>query len=328
MTIIPKLEELLQEKTVIILGAGASKDYGFPLWGELVDLMQSDFRRDQDNPFSNHNGADYWLEALQEQTKLPINEQSTVDALAANADDSGLELFQFYIFNKFLELESLDRNSNKQGWIEVFADKYVDLVKRHQTNPAMIKKVLDNLSIISFNYERSFAWRFNGSVNHRIQKVFVNRVKRKHMLTGVQQLYNTIYHPHGCLGEFSNDDYIPNIRIDATHHMTQSVLALPYGGTDKLIQGASNLDAIIPLDLIQFGAKCATYSRANSVLSAASNVVIIGMSELGIRGMSSMQNTNFLNLKSNKNIYYSGNEMVYDNFIPLDKYADEIMASL
>ncbi|GAB2191639.1 hypothetical protein MAH1_32470 [Sessilibacter sp. MAH1] len=36
---IPKLEELFENKTVLILGAGASKDYGFPLWAKLEEEL-------------------------------------------------------------------------------------------------------------------------------------------------------------------------------------------------------------------------------------------------------------------------------------------------
>lgn len=328
MNSIPKLEEILINPTVVILGAGASKDYGFPLWDELKEMMLKAFSSGTllGNSYKSHLGAQYWLDALKLDESLTNSKKRSVDELAYDAHNEGLELFQMFILNEFLKLEAEDRVSNRFGWIEKLADKYIELIKTNQGDSNSLKQLMENFRVISFNYERSFAWRFNNRVNAEISNIFPNRI-RSIPLQNIKRNFNRIFHPHGCVGMFPKTQEISDsyISIDSKIHTTKILLTRSYGESDETITDVNHLDSILPVDLIPFGSGSDTYDRANTFMTAETNVILIGMSDIGIRAMSGTNTRQKLNISRANRVYYSGDAKLFNNFIPLNMHAEEIV---
>lgn len=46
---LPKLNELLKHEFMLVLGAGASKDYNFPLWDDLKKDLKTELEKESDS---------------------------------------------------------------------------------------------------------------------------------------------------------------------------------------------------------------------------------------------------------------------------------------
>ena len=75
------LIELLESPTVFVLGAGASKPYGFPLWKELKAELLDIFRNPAWPKISAGDGAAWWIKALEEMD----DDEDSVDKIATFA---------------------------------------------------------------------------------------------------------------------------------------------------------------------------------------------------------------------------------------------------
>ena len=73
-TKLPKLSELLREKTVLVLGAGASMDYGFPNWEKLKEGMLFEFEH---WGARRKNIAEFWKDYIESNTGKTLDRMAT-----------------------------------------------------------------------------------------------------------------------------------------------------------------------------------------------------------------------------------------------------------
>lgn len=110
ISMLPLLGELLKDKTVFVLGAGASKDYGFPMWDDLKPSLiecfkAKEFRDEWCSKIEKaEDGCEWWLEQL---TNMPTH-RVTIDRIAHRGPDPSYDLFRIATARVLCECESKD----------------------------------------------------------------------------------------------------------------------------------------------------------------------------------------------------------------------------
>lgn len=273
------LKNILKGKTVLLLGAGASADYGFPLWDDLKkDFLKLIDTRAGLPEFVQHSGADYWRDVLTESMDV------TVDHLAANAHDPGVELFQMMTLKTFNQREARDNKLNQRGWVENLSDEYIRLLKLDERNGSHVKPILENLSTVSLNYDRSFAHRFIRSVDQFLDSIYPNSYVREGVLKNISKKFRVIIQPHGSLGDLPEEPGQMMIGTHSRHYNSNAKISLRYGSKVQFNGLADpRLKSIMPVDLLGYGGTDnQSYRYANTQLKEAQTVIIIGVSMLGL----------------------------------------------
>jgi len=308
---IPKLDELLSVKTTILLGAGASFDYGFPLWIKLKEDLLEALNNHKDYGIDNDSGVDWWVEALNK-----MSDSDTVDKIATNAPAEHFDLFRNILGIVICKYEAEDSTKQTTGWIENFAAKFCELLKSKYPDTDSIQQIISNIDIITLNYDRVFNIRFNNQVVTCFKKSLTKPREFEKKFKSIFSRLPTIYHPHGCLGssdEGGNPSYATYLKPN------NSSTRINYGDLDKVQHyiKSNRPPYLLPVDDLA-DADNQTYIEANKILENSKNVICIGISPAGIEGSQ-------LDLSKVDVVYYSGKEKLRDNFIPLGKYASDII---
>lgn len=151
------------ENTVLILGAGASCDYNYPLWGELKQqLIDFDFDLffDQVGEFRDEEMKEYRKVHSEFLNLERQNSDHTLDRIAFQIDlpkekhrhPTGYRLMTM---TGFL-LAQIEMKNIAQGWVSDFQKILIDHLVFSIANRDCDTNFLDNLTIISLNYDRSF----------------------------------------------------------------------------------------------------------------------------------------------------------------------------
>jgi len=307
---------LIKDKTVFILGAGASKPYGFPLWEELKDGMLRICSEYSGQKEYDEWGLDYW------QTTLGSNTRKTVDTLAHEANDAARKGFQILTTRILLECEQADSISDRDDWIEVLGSEILASCDRLGA-----QTVLPNLSIINFNYDRCFAHRFSKFVK-TIWDSFHGSWERDGAFPGYGVNFRYHIHPHGAVGGML---WQPEAgcfcAISASTFANFSNLAnVPYGDVSSLSSQVNNGKlGVMPVDVVGqetwHNRGQIAYIRANNLLRDAKNVVVIGLSREGLAQC-------HLSMPETISGWSTGNEVISDQFNSTGCYAKEFAESL
>lgn len=306
---IPTLKELLEEKTTLILGAGASFDYGFPLWSGLKSQLLQLLENSEQYGIESTDAVEWWIDRLRKMSK-----DETIDKVATDAPEEYYDLFRKLISIAIIEYEKLDLSESKTGWIEQFAKKFAKILIDLYPDSRAIQAVIENFNIITLNYDRVFDIRFKAIVEEEFSKVLTKKREFQKFYKNIFSRLGTIYHPHGSLGPTNG------VSISCYTYMNpNSVYGFPYGNIDVLLKELQRgeIPYVLPVDDL-VDADNITYNHANTILQHTSNVICIGLSPLGL-------NLSNLDLTHVKSVYYSGEEKIENNFIPLNIYAEELI---
>ena len=104
---------------VFVLGAGASVDYGLPVWAELKELLTEHFRENRANTISTEKSNRY-LEELEEIG--PGKKYATVDEMISTISRETV-IFAATTAELFKDVKTILGQSVKPesvGWIETF----------------------------------------------------------------------------------------------------------------------------------------------------------------------------------------------------------------
>ncbi|MDA3927079.1 MAG: hypothetical protein PF904_20580 [Kiritimatiellae bacterium] len=137
--------KFFKERTVLVLGAGASKDYGFPLGAELKRKI----RENTSSLINNRalEGAGYEpTEILEFSNAFHYSEHSTIDQFLDHKT-SLRKLGSYLIAGALSPLEQDKNLLKKGGW-------YKDLYQFLCFSEA--EPIVSNLSVVTLNYDRSF----------------------------------------------------------------------------------------------------------------------------------------------------------------------------
>lgn len=151
--------------TLLILGAGASNPYGYPLGTELKDNITKDLLT-----FINNNNEEHWARDLGFSKELifrfarnfEFSKSYSIDSFLAHQDEEIVEIGKIAIVNQISKCEDPKKlfqdhiwGINRQLLFENNDDWYRYLINKITSN-APVDAVKENkLEIITFNYDRS-----------------------------------------------------------------------------------------------------------------------------------------------------------------------------
>ncbi len=184
---------MLKRKTCLLLGAGASKHLGFPLGAELrtkivfellgqknkpKDELPEDFRRGEED-----------LNAFYD--RLSFGNWTSPDAFLERHTEF-MKTGKFLICQQLARCENYWGMTQKGGWYDLLVSAI------HVDRPEDLEN--NELSIVTFNYDRSIDFRLHKYVENQFE---VPSADAWHILRKAIP----IVHVHGTLGEYPKWDY-------------------------------------------------------------------------------------------------------------------------
>ncbi len=181
---------MITKPVVLVLGAGASFPYGFPLGNKLRDDAVNDSKKFFPEALEK---VGFTIEQLEEfRGELRKAMTPSIDAFLESRDaylDIGKAVMAYFLI-RCEDESTLYRTGNNQDWYA-----YLYGMMGH-TDPSQFSK--NKLSIITYNYDRSFEYSF------------LNALKVRHNLSNEEagSILNSIpiIHVHGKLGELKELD--------------------------------------------------------------------------------------------------------------------------
>lgn len=258
----PRLDKLLKEPTVIVLGAGASADYGFPLWDGLK------------TQFLNHVGNDKdWRYLFEEY------HNNSIDRIASYASDEQLEQFQNFIIQMFFSLETkiaADKIEMDRRWINNFSQIFFHEL---ELDIQLAAQRFKNLTIINLNYDRVFDYEFHLETARFKKRALPNSIRKRAYFadTGIDEndLKLNIIHPHGCIGRLNSHNIIQ------TGPGTRWLNSFDEKNFSWTSERKHISKCILPIELIKCESATTSYTTAIDAVNQAKNLIVVGVSKLG-----------------------------------------------
>lgn len=183
--------------TLFILGAGASKPYGFPTAEELKNAICTEYRRSLDE-----NNIQYYVEQVEEFTSLFFNSgETSIDSFLARYE--GIDGYKHIIdhgkMSIFLSILNYERTSILNRKIFGIDNDWYSWLYRQMRPEKNIDEFQENkVAIITFNYDRSLEYAFFTYLLNSFA------FARKESI--IEQLRSIpIIHTYGKLGDFYPD---------------------------------------------------------------------------------------------------------------------------
>ena len=266
---------LLESDTVIILGAGASKDYRFPLWDELKDELMKYLKNHKSFLFRDHLMDNYWFNELENlKNKNKTLDQMVYDSNDRDKSDYIMKLVTLIIVN----FEILDLDRNKKNWIEELSEMYYLNVPKSGFN--LFPK---NINIITYNYDRCFEHHFT---NNYMKKSYELLDTQPHYTDKLRYYQKTsslkIFHPHGCIGVIPQEEDKNHLQVSIdgyTIRNTNTNRLFKYGDNNIFID-AHNYLQITAVD--ECNKSDGTYSICRNLIENCKKIIVVGVSAMGL----------------------------------------------
>ncbi len=168
---------MIKEKTVIILGAGASKPYGYPTGKELRNYICGNFIHDFFNKTKIPRHSNYFHKIEEIINAFSKSNNKSIDLfLSRNPDyeELGKQIIAFSIIkNEINSKDPIKLESDEEDW---FSELF-ELLSNQLTEPHSYQKFLDNnISFITFNYDRSLEYLLFESLNNSFTKTKASEI--------------------------------------------------------------------------------------------------------------------------------------------------------
>ncbi|SEK25655.1 hypothetical protein [Pacificibacter marinus] len=307
------LTELLDDAPVtLVLGAGASKDYGLPDWNELKTHIIDEAREKPLSLNISDGVFDIIIQALEEAGDKTLDNVAgslgrQLDGFAARC---GLQKLIAYCL---IDAEKSCLEKNELGWIELFCSelqKYLRSASDQTPERKYDKRLqnLKNLNVVSLNYDRVFLYNFFYAASHTLNNNNQSFRERITLERSPPYVYFGLCQPHGVLGTLpklstplakvtsSNLKFFggksSNIGFQWLPYSPLSsrslaVTALPFGETAAFLKlcEANSIDDHIDLNIAAVDdfddeVDSRNYVHSNQQIKS-SHVVCIGLSDLG-----------------------------------------------
>jgi len=241
---------MIGQSTVLILGAGASVDFGFPLGPDLKIQMQS--RDPRFNRLIGQGGPSA-ADLDQFERDLSFSGSSTIDEFLMHRSDLAqvAKMSIAYYVSKH-EFDHRLTNSNPPNWFQQLFYK----LRLGVNSPAEFARQ-NALSVVTFNYDRSF---------ERSLWLGLSAIYGKFPQAEVLRAYERVpvVHMHGHLGDLPETAPGNALARARAYRPPESAteLVLAAGGI-KVISEVASTDK-------------SEFTAARSLISPADNVVILG----------------------------------------------------
>lgn len=235
--------------TVVILGAGSSFDYGFPLGDELMvrlrdELLDPSIGSVVDSPEDQSDAGKLKARLKEIPDRLPLRLFDTVDQFLDGASKETRSLLRLAMAYTFLRLERNHVNTVRQR--DTGTDWYVPLWD-HLKDAS--DEEIAGIRFLSFNYERSCEfdlWRF---------------ARLEALRSGSQRWDNFplhIQHVHGCIGGCDGGSFsrlLPSspLSADEIRAGAQSLVTFSDAGEDRWVEPRRSIAHAERLVFIGFG---------------------------------------------------------------------------
>lgn len=182
---------LYNRSRVFILGAGASIDYGLPVWKDLDGLIRKEIEKDKGSNYKYSKEIIAWMDKVgAEKEYKTIDDCIAHESVQGDYHSNGDEI-ENEIFDVMRNIFSSSYKDNANGWIRVLSDKIL-------SNPEKVSE--ENISFINYNYDMVLEKNFL-KFNHLPGKH--RRLNHRGRLETVSQAISRALYPHGNLYEDS-----------------------------------------------------------------------------------------------------------------------------
>jgi hypothetical protein len=191
---------MLKEKTLLVLGAGASKPYCFPTALELAtkiiskdfEIVKSIYRKNciTEKCFENKLRAFtmHFLYDFNKAQPISIDEFVLGQKKNRNSEIAAKKLMVSYL----LKLEEISEEISEYNWVELFFDIVSKGVASLFDDEENIDENFEKVKIITFNYERSF--------EHFLLARLNNSNKVNSAIAFLRSFQKNIIHIYGTIG--------------------------------------------------------------------------------------------------------------------------------
>ena len=210
------------KKTVLILGAGASVDYGYPLWDDLkaqmlalnLEALANRLELDEDE-LANHRSA--FEEFKEHAGRQP---DATLDRIIYEIDRPiGKRFFPTcrWVINLAGHLLAQVEKEGRDGqWVTHLQEFLVERLAQESGNGSAKKNRLKNLTVITLNYDRVFEHHISQDFHVKLidHKDFVDRGQG--FCTDFSEWNKlSVLKPHGCMIGFTDENQTDHAGMNA-----------------------------------------------------------------------------------------------------------------
>ena len=185
---------------VFVLGAGASVDYGLPVWCELWELLIEDIKKNGLSGISA-GASNRFLNELEQIG--PGKKYETVDEVISNFEDDKVEFpgTTVAIFEVVKKVFTSRAMAQSAGWIETF-------VKQNNMEILLTNEASNYPTFfINFNYDTLLLSKFVQFFKHKCENASKSEIKQWRLQHGADSDFEEkfedwakdIFHPHGIL---------------------------------------------------------------------------------------------------------------------------------
>jgi hypothetical protein len=231
--------QMFKKKTVFVIGAGASAEFGFPTGPELQSTISDMFNPsspitpgDINIAFAQTKSIDYGtLVIASQQLSIGLHGASSIDRFLAMHNDDGLSwVGKLAISYEILKCEIACNLAAKNYSLKETIDTWLGIllkILQEQASAGDAASIFHNVSFVTFNYDRVIEQFFYLA----IQRLF--RVQDHEVINALRSL--RVFRAYGKIGQ---PPFMPQ---------TPDEVAIPFGSQvtgDMLIHAASNIKTI------------------------------------------------------------------------------------